>query len=233
MGDTLNVSIGQYETKVTPLQLAMNVSALGTRGKIRRPHLVNSWLLPNGEEVTVEPVELGDLGIAREHLDAVVDCMVGVVHDARVGTAHHSFVNDVQVTKWPLANPTAEIESGDIEELIFAGKTGTAEYGEQDPIGSEQAGARDSHGWFTCFAPADEPEVAISVVIEAGGEGTTYAVPVADEILRAWMELTGRRERGLVLSKDPLPVTVAGSGSGTPVATPVATPSIEYSPDGT
>jgi hypothetical protein len=71
------------------------------------------------------------------------------------------------------------------------------------------------------------------VVIEAGGEGSTFAVPVADEILRAWMELTGRRKRGLVLAKDPLPVTVAGSGSGTPVATPVATPSIQYSPDGT
>jgi hypothetical protein len=73
----------------------------------------------------------------------------------------------------------------------------------------------------------------VSVVIEAGGEGSTFAVPVADEILRAWMELTGKRKRGLVLDKNPLPVTVAGSGSGTPAATPVATPSIQYSPDGT
>jgi penicillin-binding protein 2 len=126
VGDTLNVSIGQYEVKVTPLQLAMNVSALGTGGKIRQPHLVNRWLLPNGEETTVEPVDLSDLGIAQEHLDAVVEGMVATVHDPVVGTAHHNWVDDVKVTKWPLTNPTSEIEAGKIEEMIFAGKTGTA-----------------------------------------------------------------------------------------------------------
>ncbi len=233
VGDTLNVSIGQYEVKVTPLQLTMNVAALGTGGTVYQPHLVRQWNLPNGETEHVEPVELSKLDIDQEHLDVIREGMKAVVHSATVGTAHSSLVDGVRVTKWPLSNPTDEIESGAIEELLIAGKTGTAEFGEMDPEGSEQAGARDSHAWFTCFAPADEPEVAVSVVIEAGGEGSSYAVPVADEILRAWMELTGKRKRGLVLGKNPLPVTVAGTGSEDPVATPVATPSIEYSPDGT
>lgn len=232
VGDTLNVSIGQYEVKVTPLQLTMNVAALGAGGIVRQPHLVHHWNLPNGEVETVDTVELSKLDIDQEHLDVIKEGMKAVVHSAEMGTAHHNS-DEARSTKWPLTNPTDEIQSGAIEELMIAGKTGTAEFGEQDPRDSDQAGARDSHAWFTCFAPADEPEVAVSVVIEAGGEGSSYAVPVADEILRAWMELTGKRKRGLVLDKNPLPVTVAGSGSQDPVATPVATPSIEYSPDGT
>ena len=52
-------------------------------------------------------------------------------------------------------------------------------------------------------------EIALAVVIEEGGEGSDYAVPVADKVLRAFFELTGRRERGLILPKTeggPVPV---------------------------
>jgi cell division protein FtsI/penicillin-binding protein 2 len=102
---------------------------------------------------------------------------------------------DANGSKWKRTNPKGE------EEITIAGKTGTAEFGQEDEIG-----ARDSHAWFTCFAPMEDPEIAIAVVIEAGGEGSTYAVPVADATLRAWFELTGKRPRGTVLSKEPKPV---------------------------
>ncbi len=48
------------------------------------------------------------------------------------------------ITKWPLTNPEGE------EEILIAGKTGTAEFGETDDLG-----ARDTHAWFTCFAPLE------------------------------------------------------------------------------
>lgn len=88
-----------------------------------------------------------------------------------------------------------------MEMINIAGKTGTAEFGLPDNIG-----AADSHAWFTAYAPIEDPEIAVAVIIEAGGEGSTYAVPVADAVLRAYFELTGRRPRGTMLSEDPLPV---------------------------
>jgi penicillin-binding protein 2 len=216
VGDTLNVSIGQGETKVTPLQLTMNTAALANGGSFKRPHLVREWERPDG---TIEPTkieEMGILDVEREHLDVVTEGMRRVVH-SEFGTAHHSTFNDERVTKWPLTNPEGE------EEIVFAGKTGTAEFGEEDDLG-----ARDTHAWFTCYAPFENPEIAVSVVIEAGGEGSTYAVPVADAILRGYFELTGKRARGKVLSKDPLPVP--GQESGTPAATPAASPTASPEP---
>lgn len=235
VGDTLNVSIGQYEVKVTPLQLTMNAASLGVGGIVRQPHMVHSWLRPNGEVEEVEPVELSNLKIDQEHLDIVVEGMRQVIHETH-GTANRSLNSDGEfVTKWPLTNPVAAEGEEEVEELIFVGKTGTAEFGEGDPEGSEQAGARDSHAWFTCFAPLEKPEIAISVVIEAGGEGSSYSVPVADEILRAWLELTGKRPRGTVLSKTQLavPSSDGATPQASPEATPAASPTVEYSGDGT
>ncbi|MDQ3443116.1 MAG: penicillin-binding transpeptidase domain-containing protein, partial [Chloroflexota bacterium] len=170
VGDTLNVSIGQGETKVTPLQLTMNTAALANGGVFHKPHLVRQWLGPNATATDFQIEEMGKLDITQKHIDIVVEGMRRVVHSER-GTANRSPDGDGGfVTKWPRTNPEGE------EEIFIAGKTGTAEFGEVDKIG-----ARDTHGWFTCFAPLKAPEIAVSVVIEAGGEGSTYAVPVADE----------------------------------------------------
>ncbi|MBA3275731.1 MAG: hypothetical protein H0T72_08045 [Chloroflexia bacterium] len=211
LGDTLNVSIGQGETKVTPLQLTMNTAALANGGSFPKPHLVQEWIDSEGNATPVEIEEMGKLDVDPEYIDIVVDGMRRVVH-SETGTANRSQVSDgVFETKWPLTNP-------DGEELIeIAGKTGTAEFGAPDAIL-----ARDSHGWFTCFAPLAAPEIAVSVVIEAGGEGSTYAVPVVDEILRAWFEMNGKRQRGTVLSQTVMGET--GEQSATPGATPGATP---------
>ena len=54
-----------------------------------------------------------------------------------------------------------------------AGKTGTAQVG----------GDADPHAWFTCYAPYNEPEIVITVLIENGGEGSTAALPVARDVL--------------------------------------------------
>ena len=57
-----------------------------------------------------------------------------------------------------------------------AGKTGSADY----EIG------KDSHAWFVGFAPADNPEIAISVIVESVGTGSAYAVPIAKKVLEAY-----------------------------------------------
>jgi cell division protein FtsI/penicillin-binding protein 2 len=57
-----------------------------------------------------------------------------------------------------------------------AGKTGTAQWKEDVP----------NHAWYIGFAPFDHPQIVVTVLLEEGGEGSSFAVPVAGDILRAW-----------------------------------------------
>lgn len=198
VGDTINVSIGQGEFTATPLQIALNTGALGVGGRYFRPHLVARRIDADGKITEIGAEKVGELEIAADHLAVVQEGMRQVVHE-QFGTAHSSGGK----TKWPLTNPEGE------EEILIGGKTGTAEFGAGDTGYDDpelNTDAKDTHAWFTCYAPWDDPEIAVSVVIEAGGEGSTVSVPVADEVLRAYFELTGKRERGKVLPKEKLPV---------------------------
>ncbi len=72
-------------------------------------------------------------------------------------------------TAWPLFNFKTQI----------ACKTGTAEVGD---------GSKDTHAWLTAFAPADNPQIAITVMVERGGEGSDVAAPIVGDILKDWFE---------------------------------------------
>jgi penicillin-binding protein 2 len=198
VGDTINTSIGQGEFTVTPLQLVLNTAALSVGGRYFRPHLVGKRIDGTGNVTEIGSEKIGELGIEQGYLDVVREGMRRVCHEPE-GTAFQSNGK----TKWPLTNPKGQ------EEILIGGKTGTAEFGAADEDYENEelnTSARDTHAWFTCYAPWEEPEIAVSVIIEAGGEGSTVSVPVADEILRAYMELTERRKRGKVLSKKKMPV---------------------------
>ena len=76
------------------------------------------------------------------------------------------------------------VESGTATKLsgqsyTAAGKTGSAEYG--DVKG-------ESHAWFTGFAPADNPEVCVTIIVEGAGSGGDYAVPIARRIFDAYFK---------------------------------------------
>lgn len=83
---------------------------------------------------------------------------------------------------------TAVVESGTATKLsgreyTAAGKTGSAEYGTVKG---------ESHAWFTGFAPADEPEISVTIIVEGAGSGGDYAVPIARQIFDAYFK--GRAE---------------------------------------
>ena len=192
---TINVSIGQGDFLTTPLQLALNTSAFANGGKILKPRLVrNTFDGRPPSEVVARPDVQREVGIRKEHMDVAREGMRRVVHGP-TGTAPSS--GGLQ-TKWPMTNPA------DDPQILIGGKTGTAEIGEADENGLYDR----QHAWFTCFAPYDDPEIAITVIVEDGGEGSAYAVPVADRVLRAYFELTGRRERGLVVRPDADPMRI-------------------------
>ena len=196
VGDTINASIGQGFFEATPLQLAVNTATLGNRGTVFQPTLIRPG---DGRIVVATPVAGGTASQARgkiireagyddEVLDVVIEGMRRVCNE-EIGSAFQYPDNS---TRWPLTNPANE------PKIVLAGKTGTAELGEADENGLYDR----QHAWFTVFAPLDDPEIAVSVLVEDGGGGESYAVPVADRVLRAFFEINGRRPRGLVMRTD-------------------------------
>ncbi|HET7092678.1 MAG TPA: penicillin-binding transpeptidase domain-containing protein [Thermomicrobiales bacterium] len=186
VGDTINVAIGQGYFLATPLQMAMNVASIANSGSVRKPLVVKETFDDARTSVSAsQPVEYRKLGFAKENLDVAREGMRRVVHGDN-GTARFNVDGS---SKWALTNPPGE------PEITIGGKTGTAELGLPDDNGVYE----QQHAWFTCFAPFDDPEIAVAVIVEDGGEGSAYAVPVADRVLRAWFEVSGKRARGAVL----------------------------------
>ncbi|GBD16206.1 Peptidoglycan D,D-transpeptidase MrdA [bacterium HR26] len=165
VGDTINVSIGQGHLACTPLQLACALAAIANSGSYYRPRLVRALRDSSGTVVREFAPELvRQLGIEPQHIELVRRAMRRVVTD---GTAKGKF-----------------IRTGD--DIPIAGKTGTAEYGQAVDGRYEK-----KHAWFAAFAPFDAPEVLVLVLIRDGGEGATFAVPVADAILATYFGRSG------------------------------------------
>lgn len=174
-GDSLNVGIGQGYMLTTPLQLATATMVLANRGKWLQPRLLKSIqvdknnvaALPAIEEVVAAPA---DVVLKREgDWEKMVDAMESVVHGRR-GTAQ-GIGRDVQYR--------------------IAGKTGTAQVigiKQDEEYDVEKVAERNQdHGLFVAFAPADEPRIAIAVIVENGGGGSTSAAPVAREVMDAYL----------------------------------------------
>ncbi|MEX2425376.1 MAG: penicillin-binding protein 2 [Thermomicrobiaceae bacterium] len=157
VGDTINVSIGQGHLSASPLQITSAIAAIANRGTLYRPRLVRGFGGGvDGEYEPVSPEVLRELRISQENLEIVRSGMLGTI---TMGTAADKFPR-----------------TGD--GIQIAGKTGTADFGEEidGSYGTQ-------HASFCAFAPFDNPEIAVTVLIPGGGEGSTYAVPVADAVL--------------------------------------------------
>jgi penicillin-binding protein 2 len=176
-GETVSVAIGQGFNLVTPLQLALGYAAIANGGKLLRPRLVLRAQDVDGEVTPgPEPEILGTVPVAEQHLAAVRAALEGVVNEPG-GTGGRARVPGVRV----------------------AGKTGTAqvvslkhtEEFEDDEITFRH---RD-HAWFAAFAPAEAPEIAVAVIVEHGGHGSSAAGPVAQKVLAAYFGEPAREER--------------------------------------
>jgi penicillin-binding protein 2 len=164
-GDTASAVIGQGFTLVTPMQLARMTATIANGGRLYRPLLVDRVVGPDGEVVMHnEPEIVGTVDLAPEHFDAIRKGMFGVIEDS-TGTARRQR----------------------LKSLAYAGKTGTAQVVALSKVRRRSDGTiaerfRD-HALFVAFAPYDNPEIAISVMIEHGEHGSTVAAPIARELL--------------------------------------------------
>lgn len=164
VGDTLNSSIGQGYVLASPLQLAVMAARIAT-GRAVEPRLIRAI-----DDKAVPVKEFPPLGISAEHLAAVRAGMNAVMNGKR-GTASAS--RTVEAT------------------VMMAGKTGTSQV--RNITAAERAAGvtknedlpweRRDHALFVCYAPVDNPRIAVSVIVEHGGGGSTVAAPIARDIL--------------------------------------------------
>jgi penicillin-binding protein 2 len=159
-GDALNQAIGQGSLEVTPLQVADFVAAVGNGGTLYRPQILLSIKPPIGDLVfSFQPEVRNRLPVSAENLEAIQRAMTGVVNNVK-GTARHRFYGISNLYK-------------------IAGKTGTAQ--------TTEFGL--PHSWFVAFTSSekpDKPDIAIAVIVENIGEGSTYAAPMARRILEIY-----------------------------------------------
>ena len=169
-GDTINIGIGQGDMLVTPLQLATALATLANRGKVVTPRMLKSGVeLP--ERANLQ--HLPDLDLVPEDVwDLIFESMGMVVHRGNKGYGE---------------NGTAWAYIGRNIDYRMAGKSGTAqvvgipqgeEYNEEELTERQR-----KHAWFVAFAPIEKPKIALVVLIENGGGGSSVASPVARKIL--------------------------------------------------
>jgi penicillin-binding protein 2 len=169
-GETVNFGIGQGYLNVTPLQMAHYVSVLASRGKVFRPRLVTGFRdALTGEAKPLAPIREPDITLATpEQWARIYAGMVGAV-----------------------THGTAALAVGKNSTYQIAGKTGTAQVfsvGQNEKYNEKTVAERlRDHSWFIAFAPAEQPRIALAVIVENGGWGASAAAPIARKVLDAYL----------------------------------------------
>jgi penicillin-binding protein 2 len=169
-GETAVTGIGQGPLLVTPLQLAEAVATIANRGQRLRPRLLRAVEDPRtGDKQATLPEPIGTVSIAAAHWQQVISGMTDVVADEH-GTAH-----------W----------IGTKARYAIAGKTGTAQVRNMSPgdqYDEQKIPERQrDHALFIAFAPADDPKIAVAVVVENGGHGSAAAAPIARTLMDQYL----------------------------------------------
>lgn len=174
--------------KKTGVELGGEVGGIVPDDKWKRETKGEPWYLGNTYHLAIGQ---GDLDVTPLQVNQMTNiiankgqkCKMSILKDTKVecnnlGIDYHNWNTIVEGMKlacksdgtaWPLFNFKTEI----------ACKTGTAEVGD---------GSKDTHAWLTAFAPADDPQISITVLVERGGEGSDVAAPIVGDILKEWFD---------------------------------------------
>ena len=168
-GETIITGIGQGYMLATPLQLGVMTATLANRGKRIEPRLVDKLTHGSGENLeevaNLNGAVLDTVNLKQGHFETVIDAMHAVVQSPR-GTARRSGMD---------------------AEYTIAGKTGTAQV-----VAIAQGAKYDAsklsefqkdHALFIAFAPVQDPKIAVAIIVENGGSGSSVAAPVARKVL--------------------------------------------------
>jgi penicillin-binding protein 2 len=150
-GDEANLSIGQGDLLITPLQLAVAYAAIANGGTVVTPYVVQDVERPGRPPITFPHPKRKVAGLDPTVLSPIRDGLNGTTHDV-LGTAYQVFGNFA---------------------VNVAGKTGTAEV-----FGPDNRPLPDN-ALFASYAPADNPQIAVVTIIKGGGHGGSVAAPAA------------------------------------------------------
>lgn len=178
LGDTYNLSIGQGYVTATPLQVTYATAAFANNGYLCTPQLLKSNSL-EARNCTKIPMSEATYNVVRQGMKAA--CEPG-------GTGHPLFNFRVGSSEQVITKPQENGEATGEASLVFTGtpisigcKTGTAE---------SHAESGRPHAWFTAFAPFESPEIALTVLVEEGGQGSDVAAPIAKKLLELYFSRT-------------------------------------------
>lgn len=155
-GQVINLAIGQGEILATPLQVARFTAAIANGGNLVNPFLAQYKVVPESNEE-----ELLTHAETRS-IERLTPEYLELVHEGMVGVVNGE-------------DGTARHVALRVPGITVAGKTGTG----QNPHG-------ENHAWFTCYAPAEDPEIVVTVLVENGGGGSAVAAPIAVTVLRSY-----------------------------------------------
>jgi penicillin-binding protein 2 len=178
-GETISVAIGQGATTVTPLQLAYSIGGIVRGGVFERPHLLLS-------DSATDPVPVTRFPLAPTTVNQITQAMYGVVNEG--GTAAASRLQGIQ----------------------FCGKTGSAQVISNDLRHRIGGGKRYlDNAWFVGFAPRQDPDIIVSVLVQGGIEGAAAAAPVARDIIRAYYQKKNQKQQQYTKATKPPVVETA------------------------
>jgi penicillin-binding protein 2 len=152
--NAVNLAIGQGELSVTPLQMARLYAGIANGGNLMQPYVVRERGILDERTLVAVPNVIATFGISDYAMNAVRAGLCDVVTGPQ-GTAAHIFRNSLL-----------------IDTVGVCGKTGTA----QTPNGL-------AHSWFAAYAPADDPQIVVLVMVENAGDGSAVAAPISRDIL--------------------------------------------------
>lgn len=168
LGDTYNLSIGQGYVATTPLQIARATAAFANDGYLCEPKLLKSTS-KDTSSCTKIPMASKTYDLIREGMRQV--CAAG-------GTGYPFFdftIEQPAKLETEEASPSAMVQ----QKIEVGCKTGTAE---------SHALSGKPHAWFTVFAPFEDPEIVLTILVEEGGQGSDIAAPIAKDILKVYFE---------------------------------------------
>lgn len=197
--DTAQSSIGQFDNCFTILQLARYTAALATNTLVT-PHVIKDVTAEDGTILYSGSTEVTQLNISESTLAVVREGMKAVITDAQ-GTAK-------DLIDFP---------------ITLACKTGTAETGYEDDR------KEYSNGLFVCYAPADDPQVAIAIIVEKGEWGSSTSV-IAEKLLQAYFNVPDPANEALVISDATIGDVIEVTVSPTPGSETVAGSSVNSTP---
>jgi penicillin-binding protein 2 len=173
LGDDYNVAIGQGKMEASPLEMAMVTSVIANGGTLYEPRLVRDVInTQNQIVIPFEPRVIRKVPLDERYMQLIQRSLWRVVND-ETGTAYRSTLRT-----W---------------NFEYAGKTGTAEYCDDIALRARRCPPdtefKPTHAWFTAYAPAENPQLVLSVYVWDGGQGSGTAAPIAQRIIARYFDV--------------------------------------------